>query len=267
MTPYSTQPVNPFSGPPFLSTAVGRLIIANVAVFFLQQVIPAINMWFALTPRLAVEHLHVWQIVTYMFMHGGFGHLFFNMLVLWFVGSMIEPVWGARKFMRYYLACGIGGGLLHMLLQYNASVVGASGAIFGLYLALAMMFPDQHIYLYFLIPVKVKHFVIGLTVLTLAQGISGGEGIAYFAHLGGMLAGLIMFRGDIWRRTRFEMGPKRQWNEYLRERQRQDEEASRNNIDSILDKISAKGYENLSPTEKRILENYSRQRGGQDGET
>src|SRR5712672_267421 len=259
MAPQLRQ-MTPFSGPPFLNTAVGRIIAITVGVFFLQKIFPAVNEYLTLTPRLAIEHGQVWQFVTYIFLHGGFGHLFFNLLVLWFIGAMVESAWGPARFTRYYLICGIGGGLLHSLLQYNASVIGASGAIFGLYFAAAMLFPDQYLYIYFLIPVKVKYFVIGLTVLQLAQGIAGPSGVAYFAHLGGMLAGAIMFSGEIRRRIQFQAGPRRRWQAYTRDVRRQDEEASRNNIDSILDKISAKGYETLTPTEKRILENYSKQR-------
>jgi membrane associated rhomboid family serine protease len=258
MTPQIRQ-ITPFSGPPFLRTAVGRIIAVTVGVFFLQQIFPAVNMYLTLTPRLAVEHFQVWQFVTYMFLHGGFGHLFFNLLVLWFIGTMVESAWGPTRFLRYYIICGIGGGLLHALLQYNASVIGASGAIFGVYFAAAMLFPDQYVYIYFVIPVKMKHLVMGLTILQLASGIAGPSGVAYFAHLGGMIAGAIMFSGEIRRRVQFHAGPRRRWQAYTRERRRQDEEADRNNIDSILDKISAKGYETLTPTEKRILENYSKQ--------
>jgi hypothetical protein len=150
-----------------------------------------------------------------------------------------------------------------MAFQYDASVVGASGAIFGLYLAVAMMFPDASVMLYFVIPVKVKYFVIGLAILQLANGIAGPSGVAYFAHMGGMLAGLILFRKEILRRLQFSQGPQKQWKAYVKEERRRDEqrqsEDNDNNIDSILDKISAKGYDNLSPTEKKILENYSRQ--------
>jgi membrane associated rhomboid family serine protease len=259
MTPQLRQ-MSPFSGPPFLNTAVGRIVAITIGVFFLQNLFPAVNLWLTLTPRLAVGHFQVWQFVTYMFLHGGFWHLFFNLIVLWFLGSMIEGAWGPARFTRYYIICGIGGGLLHALLQYNASVVGASGAIFGLYFAAAMLFPDQYLYLYFLIPVKVKYFVIGLTVLQLANGIAGPSGVAYFAHLGGMAAGALMFQAEILRRMRFNAGPRRRWHAHIKERRRQDEDANVNNIDSILDKISAKGYETLSSTEKRILENYSRQR-------
>jgi membrane associated rhomboid family serine protease len=261
MTPQYRQST-PFSGFPFLDTAVGRIIVITVGVFFLQNLLPVANMWLTLTPRLAVEHFQVWQFFTYMFLHGSFWHLFFNMLMLWFLGTMIESVWGSARFMRYYVICGIGGGILHAVLQYNASVVGASGAIFGLYFAAAMLFPDQQMYLYFLIPVKIKYLVMGLTVMQLANGIAGPSGVAYFAHLGGMLAGAIMFRSEILRRLRFNAGPRRRWQAHIREQRRQDEETttSRSNIDSILDKISAKGYDTLTPTEKRILENYSRQR-------
>jgi len=261
MSPQFRQTSHPFSGPPFLSTAVGRLIAITVGVFFLQQLVPGVSTWLTLTPKLAVEHFFVWQVATYMFLHAGFWHLFFNLLVLWFVGSMVESVWGPRRFIRYYLICGIGGGLLHILLQYNASVVGASGAIFGLYFAAAMLFPDQYVLLYFVVPVKVKYFVMGLTVLQLANGIAGPSGVAYFAHLGGMLAGAFMFRTEIMRRLKFSAGPRRTWRAYVRDRDRVQPEADRekSNIDSILDKISAKGYNTLTTTEKRILENYSRQ--------
>jgi membrane associated rhomboid family serine protease len=259
MSPYSYRPSQSFSGPGFLGTAVGRIIVATLAVFFLQNLVPAVNAYFALTPRLALEHLFVWQIASYMFLHGGFWHLLFNMIVLYFFGNMVESVWGARRFLRYYLACGIGGALLHMAFEYNASVVGASGAIFGVYLATAMMFPDAYVFLYFVVPVKVKYFVIGLAVLQLANGIAGPSGIAYFAHMGGMLAGVFFFRREIMQRLNLARGPKRRWKPPVVDPKRRDEERREDNIDSILDKISAKGYDNLTPTEKRILENYSRQ--------
>jgi len=263
MNTFSRRPAHRFSGHPFFGSAVGRIIVATVAVFFLQNLVPAINAWLALTPRLAVGQLDVWQVVTYMFLHGGCWHLFFNLIVLYFMGNMVESVWGARRFVVYYLACGVGGGILHILLQYDASVIGASGAIFGLYLAAAMLFPDNYVYVYFLVPVKVKYFVIGLAVLQLANGIAGPAGVAYFAHMGGMLAGLWFFRREIARRVRFNTGPRRQWKSYVAGRRRQGDEGRTDNIDSILDKISAKGYERLTPTEKRILDNYSRQQRNQ----
>lgn len=258
---YRFQP--PGSGPSFLDSAVGRIIIATVAMFFVQNLLPAVAAWLALTPRQVVEQLYVWQLVTYMFLHGDFWHLFFNLMVLYFIGNMVEGVFGRRRFLQYYLVCGIGGGLLHMLFDYSASVVGASGAIFGLYLAAAMLFPNAYVYLYFVLPVKIKYLVIGLTVLQLANGIAGKAGIAYFAHIGGMIAGLTFFRDEIARRFGWTGSAKRKgptWQpRFGLPKRRPSGETTAGNIDSILDKISAKGYENLSPTEKRILENYSRQ--------
>jgi hypothetical protein len=183
------------------------------------------------------------------------------MLVLYFLGNMVEGVWGSKRFLRYYLVCGVGGGLMHMLFDYQSAVVGASGAIFGLYLAAAMMFPDAYVYLYFVIPVKIKYLVIGLTVLQLAHGIAGPTGVAYFAHLGGMAAGLWFFRGEIARRLGRSVGKPRlgpTWRPRASVRKGRDSDVGSGKIDSILDKISAKGYENLTPTEKKILENYSR---------
>jgi len=262
MSPYSYRPSSPFGGPGFLNTAVGRLILINLLVFFLEFVVPPLNGLFALTPRLVLERGFVWQLVTYQFLHGSFWHIFFNMVALWFFGNMVESVWGARRFLRYYLICGVGAGLLNMAVDYHHSVIGASGAIYGVLLATAMLFPDVQVYVYFLIPVRVKYFVAGLAALDLAHGVSGGGGIAYFAHLGGLLTGLFFFRHELLRRWNHSRGPQRQWKAYVAEERHKEEERHRdeNNIDSILDKISAKGYDNLTPTEKRILENYSRQK-------
>ena len=262
MTSRSYRPQPPFSGPSFLHSAVGQIIVATVAMFFIQNMIPGVVKWLALTPRMVVEQLALWQLVTYALLHGGFWHLFFNLIVLYFVGNMVEGAWGRKRFLRYYIVCAIGGALLQLLVDYDAQVVGASGAIFGLYLAAAMLFPDAYVYVYFVLPVKIKYLVIGLTVLQLANGIAGRSGVAYFAHLGGMLAGLTFFRDEIarklgWSTVRRPRGPSQRPRFEFPKRRREAEGPGK--IDSILDKISAKGYENLTPTEKKILENYSRQ--------
>jgi membrane associated rhomboid family serine protease len=252
-------------GQQFAGTMIGRLILINVAVFLLQNIIPIVNGLFALRPRMVVENFFVWQLGSYMFLHGGFGHLFWNMIMLWLFGSTIESVWGQRQFLRYYIFCGIGGAVFAMIFNYNAVIVGASGAIFGLYLAYAMMFPDSYVYLMFLIPIKAKYLVAGLAIFQLVNGLTGPSGVAYFAHLGGMAAGLLFFRSMIMQRMRFSFGARRRWKSYVRgqrtrEKRDHDEQHETDNIDSILDKISEKGYPNLSTTEKRILENYSRKR-------
>lgn len=254
---YQTRPL---WGPSFFNTMVAKIILANLAVFFLQNAFAPVTSFFALSPREVVENFRVWQLVSYMFLHGNFTHIFFNMLMLWLFGSAIESAWGGRNFLRYYVFCGIGGALASLVFNYDSLVVGASGAIFGLYLAYAMMFPDNRIYLYFLFPVKAKYLVLGLAAFQLMQGIVGPSGIAYFAHLGGMAAGLVFFRTDLIRRTRFHLGTRRRWKQYTSQRQSESESGVVDNVDSILDKMNAKGYDHLTTTEKRILENYSRKR-------
>jgi hypothetical protein len=256
MTPQIRQ-ITPFSGPPFLHTAVGRIIAVTVGVFFLQQIFPAVNMYLTLTPRLAVEHFQVWQFVTYMFLHGGFGHLFFNLLVLWFIGTMVETAWGPTRFLRYYIICGIGGGLLHALLQYNASVIGASGAIFGVYFAAAMLFPIS-MSTSISDPGEDEAPRDGLTILQLASGSLDRRGLLFRAPGRHDRGCHHVLRGDSPARPvpRGRGGAGRPTRASVAVRMKKRTE---NNIDSILDKISAKGYETLTPTEKRILENYSKQ--------
>jgi len=239
---------------------VNRLILANVAVFFLQQIFgPSFDNLFALQPRLVIAKFFLWQPVTYMFLHGSFMHLFFNMLMTWFIGTALESVWGGKRFLKYWIACGVGGALFFAIFNFTGAegVVGASAGVFGLYLAYAMMFPNNYVYVYFLFPVKAKYLVTFAVIFQLAQGIAGQGGIAYFAHLGGMAAGLFFFRHEV-ARWQFWTRMKRQWIDQQRVRNSKWGEQENGKIDSILDKIASKGYENLSTTEKRILENYSR---------
>jgi len=237
---------------------VNRLILVNVGVFFLQQVFgPAFDNLFALQPKVVVTRFYIWQPVTYMFLHGGFMHLFFNMLMTWFIGTALESVWGGRRFLTYWIACGIGGALFFAIFNFNGAVYGASAAVFGLYLAYAMMFPNNYVYVYLLFPVKAKYLVTFIAVFQLAAGVAGPGGVAYVAHLGGMAAGLFFFRHEVVK-WRFWTKMKRHWIDRQQMHQSQWREQENGKIDSILDKIASKGYENLSTTEKRILENYSR---------
>jgi membrane associated rhomboid family serine protease len=259
MPTYYHRSTPPMWGSSFASTAVAKLLLANVVVFIVQMVFPPFTGLFALVPRLVVEGMQVWRLATYMFLHGSPTHLLFNMLILWLFGSALESTWGRRHFLRYYLFCGVGAGLVSLLF-YSNPVVGASGAIYGLYLAYAMIFPNNLIYLWFVLPIKAKHLVIGLALLQLAYGLSGPSGVAYFAHLGGMAAGLLYFRSDFLRRARIWLGLQGGRRPRASTPPRREEDPERDNIDSILEKISSKGYQNLSDVEKRILENYSRKR-------
>lgn len=139
-----------------------------------------------------------WQLVTYGFLHGGFGHLFFNMFALWMFGVQIENAWGSRRFAIYYFVCVIGAGLLQMLVIWGEPVptLGASGGVFGILLAFGMMFPNQYIMLLFPpIPIKAKWLVIIYGAIELFAGITGTQaGVAHFAHLGGMLFGFLLIQ-------------------------------------------------------------------------
>jgi membrane associated rhomboid family serine protease len=235
-------------------------------------------------------HFYPWQILSYMFLHGGFLHLFFNMLVLWIFGTELEQLWGSRRFLLFYLACGVGAGLSNLfvapLFGEVGPTVGASGAIFGLLIAFGMLFPDRPIYLYFLLPVKAKYFVAGYIGLELLLGITQTtDGLAHFAHLGGAAVGFLLvlkdlrsFRpaGPMWRSAAAEKGNgpdrRRPWREAggeIREARFYDintgralgdrkEENPQEVIDAILDKISRGGYQSLTEEEKRILNEASR---------
>lgn len=187
-----------------LPTAVKHLMIINVIVFLATLVLERyfgengriITNMLALWPA-GTPYFHIWQPVTYMFMHGGFDHIFFNMFALWMFGYVLENYWGTKRFLFYYFVCGIGAAIINMIVMhltgYIAPTVGASGAIYGILLAFGMMFPEERIYLYFLVPIKAKWFVIGYAAIELILGImQTHDGVAHFAHLGGMIFGLLL---------------------------------------------------------------------------
>ena len=177
----------------------------------------------------ASPFFHWWQPVTHMFMHGGFGHLFFNMFTLYMFGSVLERVWGGKKYLLFYMVTGLGAALLHtgvewlqtlhwqhiiqtgdpsaaiaatqsMRAMLSTPTVGASGAIYGLLLGYAMLSPDSVMTLIFPpISMKAKWFVLVFAVIELLMGVLGSDGVAHFAHLGGMLFGFILIR--IWRKS------------------------------------------------------------------
>ncbi len=261
MSQYSPQ------GFSMLPTGVKNLLIVNI-LFYLATIVMDRAMGISLDDYLALycvqsSNFHIWQYVTYMFMHANIDHIFFNMFALWMFGYVLENIWGTQRFLLYYMVCGLGAGLVHTLItgancyllqeavngyalspdpdafvqllhrrfegSYNPTVVaqfvdawrvsgglgdygaqsvamaqqlldfkasiptvGASGAVYGILLAFGMMFPNERIYLYFLVPLKAKWFVIGYGVLELVLGVfHSADGIAHFAHLGGMLFGLL----------------------------------------------------------------------------
>jgi membrane associated rhomboid family serine protease len=181
-----------------MTPAVQWLIAANVGVYFLQvTLLGEINVFNALGLDPARFPSTWWTIATYMFVHGGLFHLAFNMFSLWMFGPRIEQAWGARPFVYFYMWCGIGGAIAHMLLDGSADLVGASAAIMGVLLAYALRWPDEEVYLFGVIPMKTRWLVIWLAAINLAMGVSstrGGGGIAWFAHIGGLAFGWVYLR-------------------------------------------------------------------------
>ena len=195
-----------FGGP--LSPGVRTLLFTTVGVYvfqvlagFLAQV--RFDRLFGLVPYDVTHHLFLWQMVTYLFLHGGFFHLLLNMLALWMFGTELEWLWGTRRFLRFYFVTGIGAALCSTLVTPNSTIpiIGASGAIYGLLAAYGLLFPERILLLYLVIPIKAKYFVLILGVITFWSSLtSAGGGVAHVAHLGGMLFGWLYLRGlGTWR--------------------------------------------------------------------
>lgn len=175
------------------------LIGACVAVFALMSLAPyqqaTLYERLALSTPTSNPYFRPWQVVTYGFLHGGFFHLLFNMMGLYFFGPVLEQRWGRTRFLVYYAVCLVGAALVQLavaaMMGTGGPVVGASGAVLGVLLAFAVLYPDEKIYFNLFIPIKAKYFVPLYALIDLYAGLSGANtGIAHFAHLGGMLAGL-----------------------------------------------------------------------------
>ena len=274
----------PGYGASALTPWVKRLLIANAAIFLLMWISGSAGFfveWFAFRPSRILTR--PWGALTYMFLHAGFWHVFINMLMLFFFGLPLERRWGSREFIKYYLLCGLGGVALSFLFQ-SSSIIGASAAVYGLMVAFAMTWPDAPIYIWGIFPVKAKWLAAFLFVVsTLSAFGGGGDGIAHFAHLGGLVTGFVYLRTD-WRTpawlqgrgkagssrpgTRFgsgttpggrptpphgSTGPRGGW-------RKADEEALLDEVDAILDKISRSGMRSLTRKELELLNEVSRRR-------
>ena len=202
--------MNPyFRTPPI----VKNLIIVNILIYLAMMLIPSFEAFAAKYCQLywfGSPWFHSWQYITYMFLHGGFSHLFFNMFALWMFGRTLEDRLGPQRFMTYYLVCGVGAALIQMLVawltrDFGITLIGASGAVMGLLLAFGVMYPNAQIMVFPLpFPIKAKWFVMGYAAIELLFGATGYDmGVAHFAHVGGMLWGWLLLiywkrRGKIW---------------------------------------------------------------------
>ena len=190
-----------------IPTVIFLLLVANGLLFAAQLRFVGITYNFALWPLGSFDPpFRPWQLLTYGFLHGGLGHIFFNMVGLWMFGRDLERLMGPQRFLIYFLTCVIGAGIVQLVVAGMQGglypTVGASGGVFGILLAYALAFPNRTVMLLFPpIPMKAKYFVLGYGVLELYLGVSGtAPGIAHFAHLGGMLFGYALLR--YWRSRR-----------------------------------------------------------------
>ncbi len=254
---------------------VKRLLIANTVVFALTWVIGSrfVIDWFSFQPSKVL--VRPWGAFTYMFLHADFWHLFMNMLVLFFFGPPLESKWGSQEFIRYYLACGLGGVALSFFFV-SSSIIGASAAVYGIMLAFAMTWPEAPIYVWGIFPVKAKWLVAFLFLVTFSSAFGGaGGGVAHFAHLGGFVAGFLYLKTD-WRAARavqslgkaarsrrFAIVPRDEAEDATSHRRGKVEAEARENsmldaVDRVLDKISAQGMSSLTEAEKRLLDDVSK---------
>lgn len=186
----------------FFPPAIKYLLIWN-GIFFLATINIFGSGWTpigsALAPYLVLQPFGSgfmpWQLVTYMFLHADFYHIFFNLFALWIFGQALEQLWGTKRFLMYYFLTGIGAGLIQLFVS-SGSTIGASGAVYGILLGFGMMYPDRKIMLLFPpIPIKAKYFVGFYGALELFNGLTRADsGVAHFAHLGGLLVGFILIK-------------------------------------------------------------------------
>ncbi|MBM2815829.1 MAG: hypothetical protein HW421_2591 [Ignavibacteria bacterium] len=304
------QRTSGFGGYPGFPPVLKALLIINVSVYFFQLfflnnfTIAGISLEsiFSLQPLSSPVQGHgfwsfmPWQLISYQFLHDthGFSHLLFNMFALWMFGSELEHLWGSRKFLIYYLLCGIGAGLAQLFIapmfSPPAPVIGASGSIYGILLAFGLTFPKRPILMLpFFIPLPALVHVTIFTLLELWTGLSGSDGIAHFAHLGGALTGILLIKfadnlglyeklNKLFSSSRASVHQKQSVHQpakifqvdwQFKSQQKEPpnepskytgstfdidgEDITQAKVDLILDKISSSGYQNLSEREKRIL--------------
>lgn len=270
-----------------LTPWVRRLLVANAAVFLVSLVVPLgfLIRWFGFVP--AEILFRPWAVFTYMFVHGGFWHVLFNMLVVFFFGPPLEQRLGGTEFLKLYLLAGLGGALLGFVFAFATPVIGASGAAFGLMLAFAWYWPNAPIYIWGIFPIKAKFLVGAMVVFTFLATLGDAQSTtAHFAHLGGLIAAALYLRfggggsgtpsflglGRVVRTPRVAI--------VQRTRDRAEERrASRttpstggptrergtdgellDEVDRILDKISASGIASLTDEERAVLDEVSRRR-------
>jgi membrane associated rhomboid family serine protease len=233
-----------------------------VFVYFLQQTMPSLTSQLAFVPALILSR--PWTIITYMFLHGSLTHILFNMLALYFFGSRVETRLGPERFFALYFLSGIAGALLSFVFAPYAPIIGASGAVYGVMLAFARFWPRDPIMIWGILPIEARWLVGIYTAMSLWGGFSGGGGVAHFAHLGGFLGGFLYLlylehshSGKQFKR-KATAGPPPDalqggWQKVNRDAIHA---VNKDEVNRILDKISASGLKSLTPQERLFLSNF-----------
>ena len=255
--------------PKIFTEAIKVIVWSNIIIFLLKIISqnpstlffnPVVDL-FGLSPSTVWPR--IWQPFTYLFIHKDFLHVFFNMFVLWMFGSELESIWGRRSFLKYYFFTGVGSGLLWLILNLsNANYVlaGASGAVYGILLAFGMMFPNRTVYIYFLLPIKVKYLVMILVATEFILSMNSTSDISHITHLSAVLIGYIYLR-YFWRIKDIKFSIRKYFTELSYTIKNKNEEKRvklQQEVDHILDKINKVGYEALSKEEKDTLYASSR---------
>lgn len=284
---------------PRMTRAVQWLLALNIGVYFLQLTLFAPD---AIYSALALDPARFpsawWTALTYMFVHAWLAHLAFNMFTLWMFGPRLEQVWGTRSFVQFYLWCGLGGAIAHLIFAQHSAVIGASGAISGVLVAYALRWPDEEVYLFGVIPMKSRWLIAAMIGMNIIFALSPGSGIDWTAHLGGMAFGWIFLKlsslGGLTRVKGWVSAAPDESEEMPRAVPRNrspmrdqarggDEVVARSNavvlreskplqhvpkqespkeyaarVNRVLDKISQQGIDSLSKDERRLLEEMSR---------
>ncbi len=252
---------------------VRRLLFANVVMFLVSASSPAVMRALMLVPVLIPYR--PWTLVTYMFLHGGFMHLLFNMIALFFFGPRLEMRLGSRRFLYLYFVSGLTGALLSVPFSPDTAIIGASGAVFGVLLGFARYWPRERIYIWGVLPVESRVLVIVMTALSLYGGFGGAQdGVAHFAHLGGFLGGYLYLRwtearspakkfkavaaGTQNRRWEGERTKLERWSGIDRESMH---EINRERFDEIWAKLQSSGVGSLSQREQAFLDRFSAGQG------
>jgi membrane associated rhomboid family serine protease len=192
-------------GPGPITPAVKWLIISNVVMFVASLMYRPLIDVFGLIPEKVIEQQWIWQVGTYLFLHGGAAHILFNMLAVWMFGVELERLWGTRFFLKYYAITGIGAGLTVIIVSllpleltsfaYKANTIGASCAVFGLLMAFAFYYPDRPILMFLVFPVPAKYFVVIIGAIAFLSALSANNEVSETAHLGGLIFGYFYLRG------------------------------------------------------------------------